>query len=133
MSSRPQLKPQPVLNSTTGQSMAGNLTSLVTVISNITRVSYGVSWSGTSPVGTLSVQGSNDYQQNADGSVENAGTWTTLTLESNGSSTTTIPVSGNTGAGMIDVQNTAIYALRLIYTSASGTGTLSATICGKVS
>lgn len=90
-------------------------------------ISYALSWAGTSPVGAASVQVSNDYSVNTAGIVVNAGTWTTLTL----SAPTTI--SGNTGNGFIDVDATAAYAMRLIYTATSGTGTLQVVANAKVS
>ena len=112
--------------------MSQSETSLVTVLQSITKAAYAVTWTGTSPVGTLSIQASNDYSIEPSGIVNNAGTWTTLTLQYNGSAVTTIPVSGNTGTGLIDI-TTSAYAIRLIYTAASGTGKLTATIVGKVS
>lgn len=130
MSSRPQLNPQSVI---TNGSMAGNLTSLPTVIQKLSMISYSLSWSGTAPVGTVSVQVSNDYSQNADGTVAHAGTWNTMTLNYNGTAVTVIPVTGATGNGFIDIDETAAYAMRLIYTAVSGTGSLNVIIAGKVS
>lgn len=130
MSSRTSFRPQSVI---TNGDMSGNLTSSVTVLQSLTRFSYAAKWAGTAPVGTMSVQVSNDYSLNANGSVNNAGTWNTLTLQYNGTLVTTVPVSGNTGNGFIDVEVSAAYATRLIYTFTSGTGTLNATINAKVS
>lgn len=107
-----------------GNSMAGNITSLPVIIQDMYAGSYGLSWVGTSPVGTVSVQGSNDFALNAEGGIANAGTWNTLTLNYNGAAVTTVPVSGNTGNGLIDIIATGIYAIRLIYTAISGTGNL---------
>jgi hypothetical protein len=129
MSSRPIISPFLVI---TNGNMSGNLISLVSVIQNTSMVSYAVSWTGTAPVGTLSVQVSNDYSQNADGTVRNPGTWATIVLNYGGVPTSAIPISGNSGNGFIDVDQIAAYAIRLIYTAASGTGTLQATINGKV-
>lgn len=129
MSTRTNLRPYVVIN---GASMAGNLTSIPTIMQSLTGVSYAVSWTGTSPVGTLSVQVSNDYSLNQNGSVNNTGTWTTLELDLAGTPATTIPVSGNTGNGFIDIDITMAYAIRLIYTAGSGTGSLTAIINGKV-
>lgn len=95
-------------------------------------ISYGISWAGTSPVGTLSVQVSNDYSQNEAGGVADPGTWNTLTLDVAGTPTTSIPVSGNTGNGFIDILQTGAYAMRLVYTATSGTGLMQATIAAKV-
>lgn len=130
MSTRTSLRPQTVL---TAGSMAGNLISSPTVLQSLTKASYTLSWSGTSPVGTVSIQGSNDYSLNPNGTVLNSGTWNTLTLSVSGVPSTTVSISGNTGSGAIDVLETALYAIRLIYTAASGTGSLTAIFNGKVS
>lgn len=95
-------------------------------------ISYSLSWAGTSPVGTVSVQASNDYAVYPDGTVKNAGTWSTLTLSVNGSPVSTIAISGNTGNGLIDLNSCAAYAIRLIYTRTSGSGTMQAVINAKV-
>ncbi len=123
MASRPILSPFSVI---TNGNMAGSLTSAVTVIQNVSMVGYTISWAGSSPVGTMSVEVSNDYSQNADGTVRNAGHWVALTL-SGGTS-----VSGSTGTGFIDIDAVSAYAIRLIYTRSSGTGTMQAVINGKV-
>lgn len=123
MSSRPLKQPYSVI---TNGNMAGNITSAVTVMSNLSMISYSISWAGSSPVGVMSVQVSNDYSQNGDGTARNAGTWNTLTLS------TTPSVSGSTGNGFIDVSASAAYAMRLVYTRTSGTGTMQALIHGKV-
>ncbi len=108
------------------------LTSLVTIIQNISMLSYAVSWSGSTPVGTITVEVSNDYSQNVNGSVRNAGTWTALTFSVSGSTASSLPVSGNTGTGFIDIDQLGAYAVRLKYTKVSGTGTLQSVINGKV-
>jgi hypothetical protein len=123
MSSRPQFTPYPVISS---GSMGASIVSAVTIIQKLSMLSYSLSWTGTSPVGVISVEVSNDYSQNGDGTVNNAGTWNTLPLSD------PCAVSGNTGTGFIDIDAQAGYALRLRYTRTSGTGTLSATAAGKV-
>lgn len=129
MSTRTGLRPQRVL---TAASMAGSLISLPTILQSLSKASYALSWSGTSPVGTVSVQGSNDYALNPDGTVQNSGTWTALTLSVAGVPSTTVAISGNTGSGIIDIVDTALYAIRLIYTFGSGTGSLTVFFNGKV-
>jgi hypothetical protein len=123
MASRPILAPFPVI---TNASMTTNVTSAVTVIQNISRVGYDISWTGT-PTGIFSVQVSNTYSQNSDGTVNNPGTWTTLTLSAPTAAT------GAPGNGFIDIDDISAYAIRLVYTATSGTGTLNVTINGKVS
>lgn len=123
MASRPIFSPYPVI---TDGSLSGDLTSKVTVIQNLSLASYSLSWTGSTPVGTVSVEVSNDYSQNADGSVRNAGTWNALPLSISPA------VSGNSGMGFIDIDAQAGYALRLRYTRTSGTGTLNVIVNGKV-
>ena len=129
MSTRTALRPQVVINA---GDMSGNLTSQPTILSSMSMASYSLSWAGVAPVGTASVQVSNDFSLNASGQVENPGTWTTLVLLVNGAPSKTIPVSGNSDTAFIDVDQTAAYAIRLIYTATSGTGSLTAVIVGKV-
>lgn len=133
MSYRPQFSPFPIFNATTGQDMSSDITGLVTITQKLSLISYAFSWSGTSPDGSISIEASNDYSLNPDGSVNNAGTWNPLTLVYNGATTTTIPVTGNTGKGFVDIVLTGAYALRPLYTAVSGTGTLDGVINAKVS
>jgi hypothetical protein len=112
--------------------MSGNLIGLPSIILRLPMISYAFSWAGTSPVGTVSVQVSNDYSENAVGGVQNAGTWNTIPLVYSGSSVTAIPLSGNTGNGFVDIDSLAGYAIRPIYTFTSGTGSLQAILEAKV-
>jgi hypothetical protein len=123
LASRSLIQPYPVIQN---GNMASTITSAITILTNTSVVSYTYSWSGTAPSGTVSVQVSNDYSENAAGATSNPGTWNTLPL---GGTTT---VSGNTGNGAIDIDITGFYAIRTVYTPVSGTGTLQATIKGKV-
>src|ERR1700676_1547613 len=100
MSSRPMLTPFSVI---TNGDMSANIISAVTIVQNLSMISYDVSWTGTAPVGGMSVQVSNTYTQNADGTVRNAGNWTTLTLSA------PTNVSGATGNGFIDVDATGAF------------------------
>lgn len=121
MASRPKLGPYPVI--TNGDMSTASITSKNTICDNISAISYDVSWSGTAPVGTLSVQISNTPVINGEG-VISGGQWTEILSQA---------VSGNTGNGVFDVLITAAYAIRLVYTRTSGTGSLQATVHGKVS
>lgn len=137
MSTRPQIKPYVVIPNPgavpTNGSMAGNITGYPTILSNLSLPSYSVTWTGSSPVGILQVQVSDDYSLNAEGAVSNAGTWAVMPLNLNGAIVTSIPISGNTGNGVIDINaQTSAYAMRLLYTATSGTGTLTATVLAKV-
>jgi hypothetical protein len=124
MASRPIFTPYPVI--VNGDMSQSTVTSAVTIIQNLSMVSYDVSWSGSSPVGVINVQVSNTYAQNADGTVKTAGNWSSLPLSNQFS------ISGNSGNGFIDIDANAGYAIRIQYVKTSGTGSLNATINGKV-
>lgn len=130
MSQRPRITPEPVI---VNGNMSGNITSLPTIVQSITLGTYSYSWSGSSPSGSIAIQISDDYALNPNGTVQNAGTWNTVYVTLNGSTVTnSIPVSGNTGNGIVE-WSTGAYAIRTVYTAVSGTGTLQATFVGKVS
>lgn len=131
MSQRPQFSPYPAINAV---SMAASITSTVTVIQKLSMPSYSYSWTGSSPVGTITVDISNDYTQNSDGTVRNAGTWTSIYFQLDGMTmVNSAPVSGASGTGFIDVPITGAYAIRTVYHRVSGTGTLTSVINAKVS
>lgn len=131
MSSRPQIRKFPVI--TDGDLSQATITSSVTIIQDITVAGYSFSWVGTTPIGTIALQVSNDYELNADGrTVKNAGTWSTATINVNGVPAQSAPLTGNTGTGFIDISLMGAYAVRTVYTKTSGTGTLQAIIVGKV-
>lgn len=123
MSSRPLTKPHKVI---TNGNMSAPITSEVTVTTNLSMLSYAFSWVGTAPIGVIDVQVSNDFAQNVDGTVRVAGTWNSLPLSS------TPNVTNNSDTGFIDIDAMAGYALRVVYTPASGTGLLQCTVAGKV-
>ena len=122
MSSRPLAGPYPVI---TNASMTTSVISTPTIIQNLSMIGYDISWTGT-PTGTFSVQVSNTYAVNAAGQVYNPGNWTTITLSS------PTAAAGTSGNGFIDIDEMSAYAIRLVYTAASGTGTLNATLSAKV-
>ncbi len=129
MSTRPTLRPQTVIDS---QPMATDIISKPTILGSLTSVSYSLTWTGNTPVGTISVEVSNDFSLDAAGAVANAGTWTALTMSVGGVPTTTIPISGNSGSGFVDIDKTSAYAIRITYNAGSGTGTLSSIVTAKV-
>lgn len=107
--------------------MSGNLTSKVTILQMLSLASYSITWSGSTPIGTVAVQVSNDYSENPDGSVRNAGNWSDLPLSA------ATAVAGASGTGFIDIDTIAGYALRLQYRRVSGTGTMQVVVSGKCS
>lgn len=129
MAHRPYIPGQAVI---TNGDMTTTITSKVTIVQDLSMISYAYSWSGTSPVGNITVQVSNDYTQNSGGAVLNVGTWNDLPLQYNGANVTSIPVSGNTGNGFIDVGTLSGYAIRTQYVPTSGSGSLQATLNAKV-
>lgn len=104
----------------------------VTIIKNPTLFSYEVSWSGSTPTGTLIMEISNSYALEADGSVANAGNWTQVPMDVNGAYATSIAISGNSGVGFIEGELSAGYAVRLTYTRSGGSGTMNLIFAGKV-
>lgn len=130
MSSRPRIAPEIVISA--GDMSAATATSSVTIMGSCTLGSYSYSWAGTAPVGNLAIQISNDYSLLPNGTVNNAGTWNTVFVVLNGTTTVNaIPVSGNTGNGIVEF-STGAFAIRTVYTKTSGTGTLQAIITTRV-
>lgn len=129
MSTRSNLRPQYVIEN---GDMSGSITSQPTILQSLTVGSYTYSWVGTAPDGDISIQASNDYRLNQDGTVANSGTWVALFFTLNGSSVvSSAPVSGSPGNGIIE-WSTGAYAIRTVYTRSSGTGILQAVFNGKV-
>ena len=123
MASRPILSPYSVV---INGDMSTTIISEVTIIQNCSLISYDISWSGSSCTGTIAVQVSNTYEQNAQGGNYITGNWNTLPLSS-------VPtISQNTGNGAIDIDATGFYAIRLVYTPSAGTGSMNVTVSGKV-
>lgn len=110
---------------------ATSTASSATILASNSTVTYSGSWSGTSPVGTLALQFSDDYSLNPNGSVNNAGTWETAPIAIGGALVTSGAVSGNTGTFRFDI-TTAANASRLLYTKGSGIGTLTIYVSGRV-
>lgn len=121
MSARPKLEAFPLF---TNQSMGSTVHSAPTNVQQISKISYDISWTGT-PTGSFTVEVSDTYTQYPDGTTNNAGSWTPLPLSS---STAT---GGQAGNGLIDIQTSALW-IRLTYNFVSGSGTMNATISGKV-
>lgn len=97
-----------------GVSMATSQTSDITTIERMDNIEILVSWTGTSPVGTLTVQRSPDQV-----------TWYPLDFGSS------IPISGNTGTHEIYINQLATPYIECVYTAVSGTGIITASISTK--
>jgi len=105
--------------------MSGDITGKVTSVTFSDTLTYGIAWTGTSPVGTMKVQGSLDYTETADHTVLDAGTWFDLPLAP------APAVSGATGTLSISLRFHSFPWLRLVYSRSSGTGTMTAWIAGR--
>lgn len=114
--------------------MVNHLTGSATIVQKISMLSYQFVWTaGSSPIGTIGVQVSNDYALDSTGTVSVAGTWSTYYfLVSAGTYATSISVSGSTGNAIIELPTLSFYAVRPIYTRSSGSGTLNVILNGKV-
>lgn len=115
MSLRPFLKPFSVIPGgnllfQVPNQMAGNLVGIPSAVNQISMVGYQFIWTGT-PTGSFGVQFSSDYSLNCMGNVQNAGTWTTLTLGS------TLSATGAAGSGGIDIDQISFAWLRPTWTS----------------
>lgn len=130
MSSRPLLAPQSVI---TNGDMTTTLTSLPTVIQNVSMPSYALSWTSSSISGKAAIQVSNDFSTGSPNKAANAGTWTTVPLSVNGSTVQYVTINTDNSTAFIDLALLSAYAVRLVYSPTSGTGTLQAVISGKSS
>src|ERR1700685_1139080 len=101
--------PSPQGTPANGNSMAANIISAPVILYLMSKCSFSYSWTGTSPVGAISIQGSNDFSLNNALNPYNPGTWNTLTFNYAGSAVSSVPVGGNTGIGLIDITATGIY------------------------
>jgi hypothetical protein len=130
MSQRTVLRPSTLPTLDMSQS---SVASSATVLQGLSMLSYAISWTGSTPTGTISLEFSDDYSISPNGTVLNAGTWNVAPILVNGNIQTTAPVSGNTGNGIIDIAQTGNYASRILYTRSGGSGTMTVIVTGKVS
>lgn len=91
--------------------MSANITGTTIDISMIEHVAHQIIWSGTSPVGTITIQGSLD--------------------SSNFSTISTTAVAANTGSVLTNIPSVGYPYIRATYTATSGVGTLNITVSGK--
>lgn len=126
--------PSPLASPVNTGDMSANIVSAPTIIQMLSLVAYSVSWVGSGGLGgAFSIEVSNDFALNPDGSIKNVGTWNTLYFSYQGQVVSSVAITEDTGNGLFDVDLTGAYASRLRYTADGGTGALQAIICGKVS
>lgn len=100
--------------------MSGNLTSSVTSIQWMDNIGVQLVWTG-SPVGNFFVDVSADYDANTN----NPGNWTPIALSPAPTTAAGSPI-------YIDMNQLSAPFIRVRYVSTSGSGTLTATITGKM-
>jgi hypothetical protein len=111
-------------------SMGASVTSAATRIEYIDNIGYEVLWSaGTSPVGTITIQVSNDHDETDNGVVLTVGNWQDVgVVDSAGVAPT---ISGASGDHFISLNQLPWKWVRLVYNRTSGTATLDVWITGK--
>lgn len=117
------LKPIPLV---VDGDMSASITSKVINTQFLNEAYIQLVFTGT-PTGTFTVETSGDYVPDDEfrTSPPNAGNWDALDLG------TTLSASGAAGTISVDITLSAVPYLRVVYTRASGTGTLNAKISGK--
>lgn len=99
------------------EDMSADITSDSTDVTNTDNIGIIVSWTGTSPVGELFVQVSNDNGTPT--------TWVNLDFGA------AINISGNSGSHDISINQLPYSKLRLFYNRTSGSGSLVARLTQK--
>lgn len=94
-------------------SMAANISSSYSDISESTNIAYHASWTGSSPSGSLQVYVSNDL---------------TLNPIAYGSA---IAITGNSGSSGLNLENLGFIYIGFVYTASSGSGNLTVKLAAK--
>lgn len=115
------LNPVRIINA---QSMATSITSNPVEVKNQDNVGIQMHWTGN-PSGTFEFQASENYLEDAEGNVRNAGDWVTLPVAP------PIVAAGTADDAMVDLNNLSVPYVRIKYTAGSGAGTLDAYVAGK--
>ena len=95
--------------------ISGTITSPATNTRQVDVASIAINWTGTSPVGVLTVEARNGEDD----------TWSELDFGQ------AINITGNTGEHTILFNELHFEEIRLVYTATSGTGTLDAILLAK--
>lgn len=107
-----------------GEDMSTSITSPVTNVQFLDNISIQLNFTGT-PTGTFDLQMSDDYVQDSQGVVIDAGNWISIP----GSSTAS--ASGSADQIFMDINQVSSPWVRVVYTRASGTGSLDMFVTGK--
>jgi hypothetical protein len=108
----------------TAQNMTTSLVSTPVEVKNQDNVGIQLDWTG-SPVGTFSVQISSNYQAPTPLEPGITGNWVTLPLSPG------IAAVGTPDDAYIDLNQMSCQYVRILYTAASGTGSLNALVVAK--
>lgn len=95
--------------------LASNITSSSTNVINLDKASIHISWAGSSPVGTFTVEARNSEKD----------AWYTLDFGA------AITVSGASGDHQLIFNDLPFYEIRLQYVATSGAGTVDAILTAK--
>jgi hypothetical protein len=109
-----------VYHSVTDGDMSASITSPVTTITWLDNVAVQLIWTGA-PVGTFAVQGCLDYNA----ATHAPGTWVDIVLSP------APAAAGTASSALVDMNQLSFPYIRVVYTRASGTGTLNVYIAAK--
>ena len=102
-------------------SISTDQTSSTTNVTNLDRATIVLEWTGTSPVGVVTVEAQKKEIQNALADTS----WIELDFGA------TIAISGNTGNHVLILDNLDFTDIRVQYVATSGMGSLTATLTAK--
>lgn len=96
--------------------LSGSLESAIVNVINLDKASIHLNWTGTSPVGVITVEARNGEKSSF------------YELDMGG----VINITGNSGDHQLNFLELPFTDIKVVYTSTSGTGTIDATISAKV-
>lgn len=108
----------PIINAV---SMAATITSSPDNVEFLDNIGLQITWTSSNAVGTITIEGSNNYNQNL-----GSGTWFALTF----APVLAQPASNNGDYG-VSINQFPWAWIRVVYTRSSGTGTLTAVLSAK--
>lgn len=108
------------------QSLGASFSSAPTNIEIMDNVSYQMNVTTSDANGTFTVEVSDDYNQDSQGNIISAGNWIALPVS------VAMTLTGVNDTIMFDGNQISHPWIRLTYTRASGTGTVTAYVTGKM-
>jgi len=104
--------------------MASSIASTIVEVKNQDNIGIQLHWTGA-PVGDFYFQISSNYAQDIEGNVTNPGNWVVLPVSP------AIVASGTPDDAYVDLNQLSAMYVQVVYTAASGSGTLNAIITAK--